>query len=107
MERVFAEINIGDPTVFSPAGTFNTFGDIVNVIVKNAFMLAGVITFILLIFGGISIIVGAGSGDTKKLEQGKKSVRLDKVTEVLNYFGYEVAPVLKNKELLPFEEGYR
>jgi|SRR3989344_3815927 len=74
MERVFAEINIGDPTVFSPAGTFNTFGDIVNVIVKNAFMLAGVITFILLIFGGISIIVGAGSGDTKKLEQGKKTL---------------------------------
>ena len=37
-------------------------------------MLAGVITFILLIFGGISIIVGAGSGDTKKLEQGKKTL---------------------------------
>jgi len=27
-----------------------------------------------LIFGGISIIVGAGSGDTKKLEQGKKTL---------------------------------
>lgn len=74
MERVFAEVNIGDPKVFSPAGTFQTFGDLVNVIVRNAFMLAGVITFILLIFGGISIIVGAGSGDTKKLEQGKKTL---------------------------------
>ncbi|MCD6039670.1 MAG: hypothetical protein K0S27_1070 [Gammaproteobacteria bacterium] len=40
----------------------------------------------------------------KELEQGKKSVRLDKVTQVLHYFGYEIAPVLKKKELLPFEE---
>lgn len=74
MERVFAEVDISDPTVFSPAGTFKNFGDIVNIIVRNAFMLAGVIAFILLIFGGIGIIVGAGSGDTKKLEQGKKTL---------------------------------
>jgi hypothetical protein len=61
-------------TVFAPAGTFNDFGSIVTVIVKNAVMLAGVIFFVLLIFGGFGVIVGAGSGDTKKLEQGKKAV---------------------------------
>lgn len=73
MERIFAQgVNI--ETDFPPAKTFTNFGDLVNVIVRNAFMLAGVITFILLIFGGISIIVGAGSGDTKKLEQGKKTL---------------------------------
>ena len=49
--------------------------------------------------------IGVGSRFLKELEQGKKSLRLDKVTEVLNYFGYELAPVLKKKELLPFEEG--
>ena len=74
MERIFAEVDISDPKVFSPAGTFQTFGDIVNVIVRNAFVLAGLIAFILMIFGGFGIIVGAGSGDTKKLEQGKKNL---------------------------------
>lgn len=48
--------------------------------------------------------IGVGLRFLKELEQGKKSLRLDKVTQVLNYFGYEIAPVLKTKELLPFEE---
>lgn len=49
--------------------------------------------------------VGVGLRFLKELEQGKKSLRLDKVTQVLNYFGYEVAPILKQKKLLPFEEA--
>lgn len=60
--------------VFEPAKTFTDFGSIVSVIVKNAFVLAGIISFVLLILGGFGIIVGAGSGDTKKLEQGKKAI---------------------------------
>jgi hypothetical protein len=78
MVHVFAETPI--PTgvdisqVFAPASTFTTFGSIVTVVVKNAVVIAGVIFFILLILGGFGVIVGAGSGDTKKLEQGKKAV---------------------------------
>lgn len=71
MEAVYA-VEISKS--FSPAGTFTTFGVLLNVIVKNAFMLAGVISFILLIFGGFGVIVGAGSGDTKKLESGRKAI---------------------------------
>jgi y4mF family transcriptional regulator len=48
--------------------------------------------------------IGVGLRFLKELEQGKKSLRLDKVTQVLNYFGYEITPVLKKKELLSFEE---
>lgn len=48
--------------------------------------------------------IGVGLRFLKELEQGKQSLRLDKVTQILNYFGYEVAPVLKQKEILPFEE---
>lgn len=48
--------------------------------------------------------IGVGLRFLKELEQGKKSLRLDKVSQVVNYFGYEIVPVLKKKELLPFEE---
>ena len=48
--------------------------------------------------------IGVGLRFLKELEQGKKSLRLDKVAQVLNYFGYEIVPALKKKELLPFEE---
>lgn len=60
--------------VFAPAGTFDTFGSIVTLIVKNAVVFAGIISFILLILGGFGVIVGAGSGDTKKLEQSKRAI---------------------------------
>lgn len=53
---------------------YTQFGTFVEIIVRNAFVFAGVITFILLIFGGFGVIVAAGSGDTKKMEQGKKTV---------------------------------
>lgn len=72
MERVAAEVIIRDE--FTPATTFATFADLVNVVIRNAFVLAGIMTFILLILGGFGIIVGAGNGDTKKLEQGKKTL---------------------------------
>ena len=67
-------VDIGNPSVFAPAQTFPHFGDIVTVIVKNAVVFAGIISFVLLILGGFGIIVGGGSGDTKQLEQGKKAV---------------------------------
>lgn len=67
-------VDIGSSSVFAPAGTFNNFGAIVSVIVKNAFVLAGIISFILLIVGGFGVIMGSGSGDSKEMEQAKKSV---------------------------------
>jgi len=71
MHRVFA---VDISSVFAPAKTFPTFGSLVTVVVKNAFVLAGIISFILLIVGGLGVIMSAGSGDSKQMEQAKKSV---------------------------------
>ena len=71
MNKVYAEVRLDE---FTNIAQFRTFGDLTNVIVRNAFMIAGIITFLLLIFGGFSIIVGAGAGDTKKIEQGKQAM---------------------------------
>lgn len=38
---------------------------------------------------------GVGLRFIRELEQGKQSLRLDKVNQVLQLFGYEVGPVLK------------
>ena len=43
----------------------------------------------------------------RELEQGKKTLRIDKVNQVLNLFGYEVGAVeIKKEELIsmPFNE---
>lgn len=65
-------VNLNDPTVFSPSQNFTTFGDIVSIVVKNAFVLAGIISFVLLILGGFNIIVSAG--DSKKTEGGRNAI---------------------------------
>lgn len=65
-------VNLSDSDVFSPAKSFPTYGALVDVVVANAFVLAGIASFILLIFGGFRIIVAGG--DTKKLEQGRGAV---------------------------------
>ena len=65
-------VDIG--TIFAPANTFKDFGSIVTVIVKNAVVFAGIIAFILLVVGGLGVIAGAGSGDTKQMEQSKRAI---------------------------------
>lgn len=72
METVYAQVNLRD--IYGPAGSFSTFGDVVTVIVKNAFVIAGVIAFLLLVFGAFTIIMGAGAGDTKQLERGRQAI---------------------------------
>lgn len=77
MMQVFADtppppVDIGK--AFAPNGLpFDTIGSLISVIVQNAFMLAGVIAFVLLVVGGFGIIASAG-GDTKSLEKGKQAV---------------------------------
>lgn len=68
VERVFAQ----DLQSLAPNPNLTSFGMVVSVIVKNAFVLAGLLSFILLIFGGFNVIVSAG--DAKKAQQGKTAI---------------------------------
>lgn len=72
MNRVYADVNIGSD--FPAITKFTDIGSLVSVIVPNAFMLAGVITFVLLVMAGFGMIAAAGSGDAKKMESGKKTI---------------------------------
>lgn len=43
---------------------------------------------------------GVGLRFIRELEQGKETLRLDKVNQVLQLFGYEVGAVLKPREVV-------
>ncbi|MBI5614572.1 hypothetical protein HY947_06615 [Candidatus Gottesmanbacteria bacterium] len=60
--------------IFTPAKSFPTIGSMVNVLLKNSLVIAGIIALALLIFGGFGVIVSAGEGDTKKLEQSQQTI---------------------------------
>ena len=73
-------VNIGDELMLNPtqsitgAPQFASPGALISIVLKNVYMIAGVLLLFLLIFGGISIIMSAGGGDAKKAAQGKKAV---------------------------------
>lgn len=49
---------------------------------------------------------GVGLRFIRELEQGKKTLRIDKVNQVLILFGHELAPFpIDRKELLPDEKS--
>jgi len=68
MHTVFAE----SLQNLAPNPGLSSFGPLISAIVRNAFVLAGIICLFLLIFGGFQVIVSAG--DAKKAEQGKTAI---------------------------------
>jgi len=48
----------------------------------------------------LALKCGVGLRFMRELEQGKKTLRLDKVNQVLNLFGYEVGPVEIEKKII-------
>lgn len=54
---------------FGPAKSFPTVSDLVNVLLRNALVLAGIIAFVATVYSGIKFIQSAG--DAKATEQNK------------------------------------
>lgn len=50
--------------------------------------------------------IGVGLRFLKELEIGKQTLRMDKVNQVLHYFGYELQPALRKKTLVPLQETH-
>ena len=53
----------------------------------------------------LSFKAGVGLRFVRDLEQGKSSLQMDKVNQVLKLFGYELGAVPVNREELLHEEG--
>ena len=53
----------------------------------------------------LAVKSGVGLRFIRDLEQGKSSLRMDKVNQVLMMFGYELGPVLMDRKMLTHEES--
>lgn len=74
MRTFLAQVDISNN--FPPAKTFPNPGILISVILKNVYTLAGILLLVLLIFGGLSIIMGAGQSDPKKAAAGKRAATM-------------------------------
>lgn len=78
MSNLLVQVDIGKEWILKPsqsitgAPQFQTPASFISILLKNIYVLSGVMLLVLLIFGGISIIMGGGKGDPRKAGQGKK-----------------------------------
>lgn len=70
---VLAAVNIETDFTDAPWKSFPDPGTFVSLLLKNAYILAGILFFLLLFAGGFMIIMGGSGGDAKKTQQGKEA----------------------------------
>jgi len=96
MNRIFAATEpVAIKDIFAPASSFPTIGSFITILLKNAFTIAGVIFLVLLIFGGFTFIVSAGSGDAKKTDQSKQAITAALTGLVLIFASYWIVQIIE------------
>ena len=60
--------------IFPFAKNFKTLADVVNTVLPNLFLIAGLGILVIGVVAGFRVITGAGSGDAKAAEQGKRAL---------------------------------
>ncbi len=76
-KKAFAQVNIGTGYRLGNnpiSSVFGSLGDFVSHLLNPVYVIAGVIMMFLLIFGGISVIIGAGKQDSGQVEKGQKAI---------------------------------
>jgi len=101
MKKKLAAIYIGNEFWLKPgfgigaSDTYKTPAGIISILLRNAYILAGVLLFLLLIFGGFGIIMGAGSGDAKKTGQGQQAVTSALIGFLLVFASYWIIQIIQ------------
>ena len=69
--------------------------DFVSVILSNAVALAGIILLFLFVFGGISIIIGAGQGNPETAARGRKAITSAVIGFLLIFTAYWIVQIIQ------------
>jgi len=91
-------INIGKEFSLRSGGIADVFpkpGSLFSVILFNLYGLAGIILLFLLIFGGFSIIIGAGKQDSGQIQKGQKSVTSAVIGFIIIFASYFIIQLIQ------------
>jgi hypothetical protein len=82
-------------TFGSPFGQEKGLADLVSVIVSSAFAIASVILLFFFIFGGISMIAGAGQDNPEKAAKGKQAVTSAAIGFIIIFAAYWIVRLIE------------
>jgi hypothetical protein len=87
-------VNIGSE-FGSPFGQTYGLADLVSVILSNAMVVAGIILLLLLIFGGISMIMGAGQDNPEAAAKGKQAATSAVIGFIIIFAAYWIIQIIE------------
>jgi len=90
-----SDIQLGQNTSQTLGGTYSSSSVLISIILKNSLIVAGIILLGLLIFGGITVIMSAGSGDSKKAGQGKAAVTSALIGFAIVLLAYTIIQIIQ------------
>ena len=96
---LLAQVNIGQQVRLtddtSLGNTYQSFSPLISSLLRNSLTLAGVIFLFLLLFGGLTLIINAGKGDSKKAGQGKSVVTAALIGFAIILLSYSIIKVIE------------
>ncbi len=96
--HLLASVDIGSKLSWGTStltSTFPSISTLVSVILKNSFAVVSVILVGLLIFGGLTFIMGAGNQDQKKAAQGKAVITDAIIGFLVVLFAYVIVQLIQ------------
>jgi len=96
-----SKVNIGEEfwvkseTGIQGASGFENIGNIISNLVKNVYVIAGVVLFILLIVGGVGFIMGAGADNPEKAKRGKQAISAALIGFVIIFCSYWIIKIIE------------
>lgn len=91
-------INIGSSYLFKQTGVasiFTSLSVLLNIFVKNVFVIAGIIFLILLIISGIGVIVSAGGGNPEGAKKAKAAATSAAIGLALVFCSYWIIQIVQ------------
>jgi hypothetical protein len=85
------------------ADKYTDFASLVTLLLRNGLTVAGIIFLGLILFGGVSFIASAGTGDQKKLAQAQAAITnalIGFLVIFLSYFIIQIIEVLTGLQIL-------
>ncbi len=92
--NLLAQVPIG-PSFGSQFGQTKGVNDLVSLILKGAFVLAGIVIIFYFILGGYMIISGGASGDPKAAAQGKQAISSAFIGLVIVFVAYWIVRAIE------------
>ncbi len=74
---------------------FGSIGEIITNLLRNVYVIAGILLFILLIVGGFSFIMGAGEENPEKAKKGKQAITVALIGFVVIFCAYWIIRIVE------------